>query len=245
MRKWLDRFYQKNPLYFSLLWIGVYCFANSLANLISDKIGIDSSATCVVNILLSIALLQWIRSNGLMTYFGLCKSAVPASRFLWYLPLVLFASTNLWLGFDKNLPLSDMICYIISMLCVGFLEEVIFRGLLFKVLVKDNVKTAIIISSVTFGLGHILNLFNGSGMSLVDNLLQVVGAIACGFLFVIIFYRGGSLIPCILAHGINNALSAFAYEPVMTLQLQLLLTVCILVIAVTYALILHKTLPKK
>ena len=245
MGKWLDRLYQKNPLYFSLLWIGVYCFANSFANLASDRIGINSSVTCVVNILLSLALLQWIRNNGLMTYVGLCKSPVPASKFLWYLPLVLFASTNLWLGIGRNLPLTDTICYMLSMLCVGFLEEVIFRGLLFKALSKDNVKTAIIISSVTFGLGHILNLFNGSGMRLVDNLLQVEGAIACGFLFVIIFYRGGSLIPCVLAHGINNALSVFANETVMTLQRQLFLSVCILVIIVTYGLILLKTLPKK
>ena len=156
MGKWLDRLYQKNPLYFSLLWIGIYCFANSMANLASEKIGINSSVTCLVNILLSVVLLRWIRSNGLMTYFGLCKSKVSASKFLYYLPLALFASTNLWLGFGRNFPLPDAICYILSMLCVGFLEEVIVRGFLFKALAKDNIKTAIIISSVTFGLGHIL-----------------------------------------------------------------------------------------
>ena len=50
------------------------------------------------------------------------------------------------------------------MLCVGFAEEVIFRGFLFRAMEKDNVKTAIIGSSVTFGLGHVLNLVNGSGM---------------------------------------------------------------------------------
>ena len=43
------------------------------------------------------------------------------------------------------------------MLCVGFMEEVIFRGLLFKAIAKDNAKMAIVISSVTFGLGHVLN----------------------------------------------------------------------------------------
>ena len=180
-----------------------------------------------------------------MTYFGLCKSKVSASKFLYYLPLALFASTNLWLGFGRNFPLPDAICYMLSMLCVGFLEEVIFRGFLFKALAKDNIKTAIIISSVTFGLGHILNLFNGSGMELVDNLCQVVGAIACGFLFVVIFCLGGSLMPCILAHGLHNALSAFSNETMMTMQRQLLLTISIMVIVITYTLTLLKTLPKK
>ena len=78
-------------------------------------------------------------------------------------------------------------------LCVGFLEEVIFRGLLLMSIARKNVKSAIIISSVTFGVGHIINLFNGSGMDLVTNLCQIVFAIAVGFLLVTIFYRGGSL----------------------------------------------------
>ena len=67
-------------------------------------------------------------------------------------------------GFPVILPAVDTVCYILSMLCVGFLEEVIFRGFLFRALAKENVNKAIIITSVTFGLGHILNLFNGSGM---------------------------------------------------------------------------------
>ena len=63
------------------------------------------------------------------------------------------------------------------MLCVGFFEEVIFRGLLFQALAKENIETAVSVSSVTFGLGHILNLLNGSGMGLIANLCQIVGAV--------------------------------------------------------------------
>ena len=90
------------------------------------------------------------------------------------------------------------------MLWVGFLEEVIFRGLLFKAIAKDNVKTALIISSVTFGLGHLLNLVNGSGAGIAENLLQVTGAIAIGFLFVILYYRGGRFFPCIIKDSDNK-----------------------------------------
>lgn len=245
MDTWLNRIHEKSELTFALLWIGVYCLANSVANLISDAIGINISVTFLVNGFLSVLIFHWIQVKGLRQYYGLCKSHLPASKFLWYLPLALFASTNLWLGFGRNLPTLDTVCYILNMLCVGFLEEVIFRGLLFKALAKDNVKTAIIISSVTFGIGHILNLFNGSGMELLDNLCQVVGAIACGFLFVLIFHRGGSLLPCILAHGVNNAVSVFANEAAMTAQTQLLLSAAILVIVITYILVLRRTLPKE
>lgn len=64
------------------------------------------------------------------------------------------------------------------MLCVGFSEEAIFRGLPFTAIAKDNIKSAVIISSVTFGIGHIINLFNGSGMDLVNNLCRIVFAVA-------------------------------------------------------------------
>lgn len=244
MYQWLDRLYEKNKLYFALMWIGVYCLANSLANPISAAIGIDSSATFVCNGVLSIILLFWIQKRGLMAFYGLCRSKIGARRFLWYLPLVVFVSGNLWFGVGVNLPAVDTVCYILSMLCVGFLEEVIFRGLLFKALRKEGEKMAIVISSVTFGLGHILNLFNGSGMDLVANLCQVVGAIACGFLFVVLFHRGGSLLPCIIAHSINNAVSVFSNEAAFTTQNRLVFSAVITVIVVSYTLILCKALPK-
>ena len=91
----------------------------------------------------------------------------------------------------------------------GFVEEVIFRGLLFRALARDSVNMAIAVSSITFGLGHLLNLVNGSGAGLAENLFQVTGAIAIGFLFVILFHRGGSLWPCVIAHAAINIASAF------------------------------------
>ena len=230
----MNKLYEKSELYFALTWIGIYCVVNSLANQVSDRIGIDSSVTAVCNLILTVLLFVWIRKRGLLRYYGLCGSSVPASKFLWYIPLVLFLSHNLWLGVGINAPLADTVCYIVSMLCVGFLEEIIFRGFLFRGLAKDNVKTAIIISSVTFGIGHILNLFNGSGMELVSNLCQVVGAVACGFLFVIIFYRGGSLIPCIIAHSLNNAVSIFANEMAWTTEKRVLIFGISTVIVVGY-----------
>lgn len=131
------------------------------------------------------------------------------------------------------------------MLCVGFVEEVLFRGFLFKAIAKDNTKTAIIISSITFGLGHLLHLVNGSGMEFVANLCQVVGAIAVGFLFVTIYYRGGSLLPCIITHSAIDAVSAFANEAGLDGERRILFSMSRLIIVVVYTLVLTKALPKK
>jgi membrane protease YdiL (CAAX protease family) len=81
----------------------------------------------------------------------------------------------------------------LTMMLVGFLEELIFRGFLFTALRKDSLKVAVIVSSVTFGMGHIVNLLNGAPLG--ETLLQIVYATAAGFLFTAIFLRGGSLWP--------------------------------------------------
>ena len=204
--------YEKNQLTFALVWIVVYCVLQSLANPLNKAIGVEYAASAGFCILQALALFAFIRKNGLLKRYGLCKSPVPARRFLCYLPLVVLASGNLWNGAALHYAPAETVCWIVCMLCVGFLEEVIFRGLLFVAIARDNVKSAVIISSVTFGIGHIINLFNGSGMDLVSNLCQIVFAIAVGFLLVTIFYRGGSLIPCILAHSAINTLGTFAND---------------------------------
>lgn len=167
------------------------------------------------------------------------------ARFLYYVPLLVLASGNLWNGFAVNYSPTETVCRIVCMLCVGFLEEVIFRGLLFASIAKDNVKSAIIISSVTFGIGHIINLFNGSGMGLVSNLCQIVFAVAVGFMLVTIFYRGGSMLPCIIVHSAINTLGTFANDADVAMQGQLIHIAVLIAITVAYTLILIKTLPKK
>lgn len=239
----MKKLYEKNQLTFSLVWIGIYCVLQSLANPLNEKIGIAYSASALFCVLQAIALWMFIQKNGLQKQYGLCASPFPARRFLYYIPLMVLMSRNFWNGVTVNFPLADTVCYVICMLCVGFVEEVIFRGFLFKALAKDNVTSAIIISSVTFGLGHLLNLVNGSGATLAENLFQVTGAIVIGFLFVILFYRGGSLLPCIIAHSFINTASAFANEAGLTLEKRMVFHLALIGINAAYALILTKTLP--
>jgi membrane protease YdiL (CAAX protease family) len=157
---------------------------------------------------------------------------------LFYIPLLVLLTANLWYGGAMNQSPLETVLFILSMFCVGFLEEVIFRGLLFQAMAKDGVKSAIIVSSLSFGIGHVVNLINGSGADLLPNLLQVMYAVAIGFAFVMIYCRTGSLMPCIIVHSVFNGLSAFANEAVMTPQRQILSGVLLAVIAGGYALYL-------
>lgn len=240
----MKKLYEKNELTFAIVWIVVYCVLQSLANTLNKVIGIQYATSAVFCVLQTIILFTFIQKSGVQKRYGLCKSPVPAWRFLYYAPLIILASGNLWNGVALNYTPMETVCRIVCMLCVGFLEEVIFRGFLFKAIAKDNIKSAVVISSVTFGIGHIINLFNGSGMDLVDNLCQIVFAIAVGFLLVTVFYRGGSLLPCILVHSAINTLGTFANDMNLTTETHLLHLAALIVITVAYTLILTRTLPK-
>ena len=240
----MKKLYEKNGQTFAVVLIVVYCVLQSLANPLNEKIGIEYSASAIFCILQTIILFTFIRKNNLQKRYGLCKPPVPARRFLCYVPLFILATGNLWNGVAVNYPLPETVCRIAYMLCVGFLEEVVFRGFLFVAIAKDNVKSAIIISSLTFGAGHLINLFNGSGMDLVSNLCQICFAVAAGFLFVTVFYRGGSLFPCIIVHSAINTFSTFANKTDITVEKHIIHIFILIFITFAYNLILIRTLPQ-
>jgi len=135
---------------------------------------------------------------------------------------------NLWCGVTQKFPIGITVLYVFRMLCVGFLEELIFRGFLYKALCRDGERKAAVISALTFGIGHIVNLLNGA--ELVPTVLQIVYAVAIGFVFVALFVRSGSIVPCILTHGVLNALGAFALEP--DYRTQCIISVILIVVSV-------------
>lgn len=207
----MKKLYQKSELCFSLLWIGAYIVLLSAADAISAQTQTEKLLTAPLCVALTVFLLIWLKKERLTAFYGLKKAHFPHKIYWFFLPLVLLVSVNLWGGVLIDLSPVETALYIISMLCVGFLEEVIFRGFLFKALCKESVQRAIVISSLTFGFGHIVNLLNGADF--LPTLLQIIYAVSGGYLFTIIFYRSGSLLPCIAAHSLLNSLSVFSAQP--------------------------------
>ena len=242
----MTKLYKKSEITFAILWIVAYVVLSSLADQLSESAGIVKSVTAALHIAMSLILFIWIRKNGLSEKYGFRGTAVPAKRFLYYLPLVIVASASLWGGVSLRLGPAGTACYVISMCCVGFLEEVIFRGLLFRAMEKDNLKTAMIVSALTFGLGHIVNLFNGSGRNPASSAVQIVFAVLVGFVLVLIFYHSRSLIPCILFHSANNMLTAFSAETSIDPRTEMVLNIALSVLVLGgYILYLVKTFGKK
>lgn len=237
----MKKLYEKSEIWFAVAWIIAYCVLLSVGDNLSVDIGVDKVITLPIALLLSVLLFLFLKRNDLLESYGLCKSKVSASRMLFYIPVLVMLTANLWHGVGIYISPLETVLYVLTMLCVGFLEEVIFRGLLFNAMRKDGVKSAIIVSSLTFGMGHIINLINGSGAELLPNLLQVVYATAAGFMFVMIYYKTESLWVCIGAHGVFNALSVFGNEVAVTETMQIVSCVFLIVVCGEYGVYLARS----
>lgn len=228
----MKKIYKKSELIFSITWIIVYVVLFSMADDYSKSLGLEKIITAPVSVFLALFLLGWIKKHSLSEKYGLCSFKGNWKSYLYFVPLLLLMTTNLWNGVTMNVSAMETVLHILSMICVGFLEEVIFRGLLFKAICKSNLKRAILISSITFGIGHIVNLLNGADV--LPTLLQICYATAIGFLFTIIFYKGKSLLPCIITHSIINSLSIFSVQGSQTFNIAIAAALC--VVSVGYAL---------
>lgn len=230
------RLYKKSLLGFSLVWIGMYVVGFSLADGFSEKLGIAKIITAPLGIVLSILLLIWLYRHDLARASGLRAFRGSGCAYLWFIPLVVISSCNLWLGVGMQHTVLETALYMLSMLCVGFLEEVIFRGFLYRAMRDEGTRCAILISGVTFGIGHIVNLLNGA--EFLPTLMQICYATAIGVLFTVIYHKSGSLVPCIISHCTVNMLSVFAVERGYTAELAV--AAALTVVPLLYALWIWK-----
>ncbi|RKJ42413.1 hypothetical protein D7X25_27310 [bacterium 1XD42-8] len=61
---------------FALVWIGIYCVLQSLANSLNGIIGIENFASAIFCIIQTIVLFSFVQQNSLLEKYRLCKSSV-------------------------------------------------------------------------------------------------------------------------------------------------------------------------
>ena len=231
----MKKLYDKSEIIFAIVWIVIYTVCMGT---LQNNFGLDSLQHMLGLIGIAAVLFLFVKKYGLTEKYGLSGWTQNSKAMLWIFPLWIISCLNLFSGFKPDYPMPGLLYAAVSMALVGFVEEMLFRGFLFKAMLKDgNVKAAIIVSSVTFGLGHIMNLF--TGQDLVETLNQMVFAIAIGFIFTMVYYKGGSLLPCILAHSMIDVTSVFAADE-GSQRLNLILHVAVIVLSVVYCLYLAK-----
>lgn len=202
----MKKLYDKNELWFALLWIFVYC-AVSIS--IRGSLGNESIEMLAGLLVIAIGIFIFVKKYHLEEKYGLVKWKGKAGDYLFFIPMFILMTGNLWGGVVVAYNGMAQVFVVISMLLIGFIEEMLFRGFLFRVLlVKDPAPVAITISAVTFGIGHIVNLL--AGQANPETVIQVVFAVAWGFILTMVFYKSGSLWVCIIVHGMVDTFSRFA-----------------------------------
>ncbi len=227
----MTKIFEKHETLFCMLMIVIYIAVNSVC---VQNFGNTSYVSFIVNTILSVCLIVLMTVLKKTTYYGLAK-ANNARQYLYFIPLIIIVSVNLWNGFNINNSTSEIVFHILTMLNIGFIEEIIFRGFLFRMMAKTNIKGAIIVSALTFGVGHIVNLLNGA--ELIPTLMQICYATAIGYLFVIIFHKSGSLVPCIITHCLVNSLSIFNIENTVSVYIA---PIFLIIVPVAYALYINR-----
>lgn len=209
----MKKLWQRSEILLAVAFIAVYVVANSLLDEASRGLGMEMALTLPFDIALFCLLLAFVRRNGLNDYYGLRAPAASAKEMLYYVPLIAVCTVNVWFGVAVNKGPLDGAVYFLAMAATGLVEEMLFRGLLFRAMARRNLRSAIVLTSVLFGAGHVVNLVNGSGATVLENACQLCYAVAVGFLFAAVLLRGKSLVVCMIAHATFNALSLFANEP--------------------------------
>ena len=172
----------------------------SLNDLVISGIGWQFVAAIAL-LLGAIAVFRW-RDVG----FVLPHSVV---RTMWVpsLYLVVFLAMVLAVRFARGgaLPARTTALIAINCMMVGFSEETMFRGVLFRALKeKLAIWPAVLWTSALFGAVHLLNVFITG--QLLPSMIQAISSGLIGLVFMAIVLRTGSLWPAIIYHGLWDGL---------------------------------------
>lgn len=227
----MEKIFEKYETFICILLIILYIVVNSFC---MQNFGVEDYRSTIINTIFSGVLILLIMLLKRKEYYGFTR-VKSIKQYLYFIPLALMVSANLFNGININNTTEEIVFHILTMINIGFIEEVIFRGFLFKMMEKDNLKVAIIVNAITFGIGHIINLFNGA--DLIPTLIQVCYAMCGGYLFVILFYKSKSIVPCIITHSMINALSIFNIENNVS---RFISPIFLIVVSLSYAIYISK-----
>lgn len=238
----LKRIQETKTIWHAMIWIIIYILLVNLGDAVSEMIGVSNSATSLILIALSVILLLYVNKNRWTSYFGLRWPNKSDLRKTWlYIPLAIIAVLQYAKGIRSELNIRDIAIIIALMIGVGFIEELLFRGFLYQgILKKGKLTNAIIISGVTFGLGHIVNLLRG--YSLADQGLQIVVAIALGITLALLVSVTDSILPGVVFHTLLNISGNVTNS---NLTIEFYVVIISIILCIVYSLYLRKWLKNK
>ena len=154
--------------------------------------------------------------------YGICLPRHKRmSEYAVYIPLLLMPAINLAIlvkriycfGVDLSFKPDFVIWNVLLMLSCSFGEELLFRGFLPLLFVKQyqlGVFKSMVVTSLIFSFLHVGNLC--SGITLRYALVQGICAAAVGFCFAVVDFCRRSIMPSVIVHALINITSFSSYS---------------------------------
>lgn len=168
--------------------------------------GFDETETMLMQLLAfsiaAILLLIYMKRKGSsLRDFGFSFRQVDLHNYLF--ALVIVSIQPVIIGLKGGLTLGSFLLLCVQMIIVGFVEEVLFRGVFFNLLKGAKLQVFLLASSLIFGLLHfVAGLDPYATLAMVC--LQVLNAVLLGLVFAVIYYRYQNIYFVILFHGAFN-----------------------------------------
>jgi CAAX protease family protein len=143
--------------------------------------------------------LRWWRESGF-------KRPISRRKLFVCLPLLLLPVLMLVSGGIKPASPGQVIGFAILALMVGFAEEGLVRGLAIRAMLPIGLLRAALLSSLFFGLGHLINVGQGASFSATG--VQAIEAIFLGIGLAGMRLYTGSIWPTIALHSLIDFIDA-------------------------------------
>ncbi|MBR3629118.1 MAG: CPBP family intramembrane metalloprotease [Oscillospiraceae bacterium] len=239
----MKKLYDNKPVLFAVIWIVIYVVGFGSAGIQFGTAWLNYAVQSGAGLVILGFLLLFARKHDLLAEWGFTGVQTSVKRMLFYIPMLLACTENLWCGFGRreDSPLATALGILAIGVIGPVLEELILRSILFQAIARRNTRQAFWFAALSFGVGHLVNLFYGREVA--ATLLQVVYACCVGFCFTAVLYTGNSLLPTVLGHILFNTLSFFAKQdaaqPAKTISVTVM---CVLFVGYgCYTLYMHRT----
>jgi uncharacterized protein len=193
---------QRRPLLYVVLLLLAILVAYFLAGAITIRLKLSSVVMALMadGVLALIAIILLTRHHWWHDV-GFRLPSHPRSLWLFAFPCLPIVLNITFFGLG-NPGIEGLLLFLAAALLVGFVEESYFRGMMLRTLLGRGPWQAVIISSLLFGMMHVLNLAGGA--NLAATLLQVVYAVAIGLMYAALALRTKTILPLIVTHSLTD-----------------------------------------
>ncbi len=194
----MTRYVSRHPIFFSVLVVLAALIVINLLGVIFTYLKLPELVSRLI-----VEIVFWGYVIFLLTYLRWWNEAgfkLPTNwrNLLALLPFLILPMLVVVSNGIKAASTNLVIWFTIYTIIVGFVEEGLMRGVVLHALLPMGVMRAVVLSSLFFGLGHLLNILQGASPS--ATVIQIIYSILLGIGFAGARLYSGSIWPAIVIH---------------------------------------------